>query len=256
MGPATDRAPGGTLAVDGVRKAFGRDAQGQPRWAVDGLALAVGPGEICGLLGPNGAGKTTSLRMMATLLAPDAGRIAVCGVDTAADPLAARRHLGHVPAEAGLPPRMRPREVVALFAELHGLPRPGAAATAQLTELGAAGWADTPCGELSTGMKRRVVLARALVHRPRVLLLDEPTDGLDVGGRQEVLALLRGLARDRGCAVLLSSHIMSEVAAVADHYVVLARGRTRARGTEADLRAQAGAPTLDAAFLQLVADAP
>jgi sodium transport system ATP-binding protein len=241
------------LRLVGLRKAFARADGSGPLVAVDGLSFTVGAGEVCGLLGPNGAGKTTTLRMAATLLPPDAGELWVDGVDARAAPLEARRRLGYVPAEAGLPPRLSPREVVSLFAELHGIAAPGRRAVALLEELGAGAWLDRACGTLSTGMKRRVVLARALVHEPAVLLLDEPTDGLDVGGRREVLAMLRRRAVESGCAVLLSSHIMSEVASVADTYVVMARGCRQATGSREELLAATGCTDLDAAFLQLVA---
>lgn len=243
---------GGHLAVDGLSKHFSVPGR-PPTQAVSGLSLHVEAGEVLGLLGPNGAGKTTSLRLMATLLPPDRGTVRVCGVDALAQPLLARRLLGFVPAEAGLPPRLSPREVVTLFAELHGVPgNPEHAADRLLDRLGATSYRDQACGDLSTGMKRRVVLARALVHQPRVLLLDEPTDGLDIGGRREVLALLRSLADEQGCAVVLSSHIMSEVAAIADRYVVMASGTKRFDGGGAELLSTSGENTLDEAFLAMV----
>ena len=178
--------------------------------AVDRLSLSVRAGEIYGLLGPNGAGKTTTLRMLATLVEPDEGTIHIAGVDRRAHPLAVREKLAYVAAEAGLPERLTPREVVRLFAQIQGVPRAAAVADDLLDRMGATPYAGTPCGDLSTGMKRRVVLARALVHEPAVLLLDEPTDGLDVQGRRDVLAMIRDQAQ-LGRAVVLSSHIMGEV---------------------------------------------
>jgi sodium transport system ATP-binding protein len=221
--------------------------------AVDHLSFRVAAGEVYGLLGPNGAGKTTTLRMIATLMTPDEGRILVDGVDRGRDPLGARRRLAYVPAEAGLPDRLTPREVVRLFARLQQVRDPRRAADALLDRLGASPYADSPCGELSTGMKRRVVLARALVHEPAVLLLDEPTDGLDVPGRREVLRLVRDQA-SAGRAVILSSHIMGEVEKVVDRVGLVGRGRIVAEGTVPQVVAQAGVATLDDAFVALLED--
>lgn len=247
--------PGGSvsetlLKATALVRTFDDPGRGRIR-AVDQVSLSVRSGEVVGLLGRNGAGKTTTLRMLATLLAPDTGDVAIGGVDAARQPIQARRSLAYVPAEAGLPPRLTPREVVTLFGQLQGVRAPAVAAEAALARLGAQSFAATPCGDLSTGMKRRVVLARALVHRPRLLLLDEPTDGLDVPGRRDVLRLIRSLAEE-GCGVLLSSHIMSEVASVAHRYVVIAGGRRVGGGTDGDLLEATGTHTLDDAFLQMV----
>jgi sodium transport system ATP-binding protein len=236
------------IEVVGLRKVF---ADGSRRVvAVDDLNLTVHGGEVYGLLGPNGAGKTTTLRILATLASADAGRVVIGGVDRAKDPLGARQRLAYVPAEAGLPDRLTPREVVRLFAGVQGADRPAERADALLQQLGCAAYADSPCGDLSTGMKRRVVLARALVHEPAALLLDEPTDGLDVPGRREVLALIRAQAT-AGRAVVLSSHIMGEVEKVVDRIGVMANGRLVAEGTVAEVLAAAGCANLDDAFMQL-----
>ena len=221
--------------------------------AVDHLSLRVDAGEVYGLLGPNGAGKTTTLRMLATLVQPDAGRIRIAGVDRISDPLGARERMAYVPAEAGLPEKLTPREVVQLFAEIQGVDAPKRAAEAQLEQLGALHFGDQPCGNLSTGMKRRVVLARALVHAPEVLLLDEPTDGLDVQGRRDVLDIIRQQAA-AGRAIILSSHIMGEVQRVVTRVGVVARGQMRAEGTLNDILEQAQADNLDDAFVALVAE--
>ncbi len=221
--------------------------------AVDGLSFQVVPGEVYGLLGPNGAGKTTTLRILATLARPDRGEATIDGVDVVRDPLAARARLAYVPAEAGLPGALTPREVVRLYARLQGVSDPDERADQLLARLGAHTYAHTPCGDLSTGMKRRVVLARALVHEPRVLLLDEPTDGLDVPGRREVLALVREQAAE-GRAVVVSSHIMVEVERVVDRLGVVARGKLVAEGTLEDVLQAAGTRFLDDAFLSLVGE--
>ncbi|MBW1877736.1 MAG: ABC transporter ATP-binding protein [Deltaproteobacteria bacterium] len=219
--------------------------------AVAGLSFSVAKGEIYGLLGPNGAGKTTSLRILATLMEPDRGRVEVAGVDRSRDPLGIRRQTAYVPAEAGLPDRLTPREVVRLFARIQGVPDGARVANRLLEELGASAFADRPCGGLSTGMKRRVVLARALVHHPKVLLLDEPTDGLDVPGRRQVLALIKDQAA-AGRAIVLSSHIMAEVERVVDRVGVMDHGRLVAEGTLREVLVESGQPTLDDAFFHLV----
>ena len=216
-----------------------------------GLSFEVRPGEVYGLLGPNGAGKTTTLRMLATLLRPDSGGIDVQGVDAVADPVGARARLAYVPAEAGLPRELRVIEAVTLFGAVQGVARPREKAEQLLRALGADSFAASPCGGLSTGQKRRVVLARALMHDPPVMLLDEPTDGLDVGGRREVLALIKRLAVE-GRAMLLSSHVMGEVDAVCDRAGVMAGGRLVAEGTLEELRVVAGERDLSTVFLKLV----
>lgn len=239
------------IQVDGLRKRY-PTPDGGTFHAVDGLSLSIRAGEVYGLLGPNGAGKTTTLRMMATLLEPDEGDATIAGASLRNDALGVRERLAYVPAEAGLPDRLTGREVVTLFARIQGVPDPRGAAERLLEAMGAGPFADRACGELSTGMKRRVVLARALVHGPQVLLLDEPTDGLDVPGRREVLALVREQAR-AGRAVILSSHIMGEVEKVVDRIGVMARGRLVAEGTLAEVLAVADTTSLDDAFLALTA---
>ena len=223
--------------------------------AVRELSFEVRPGEVYGLLGPNGAGKTTTLRLLATLLRPDEGTVEVSGVNAVTDPVGARARLAYVPAEAGLPRELRAIEAVTLFGAVQGVARPEAKAHQLLDALGAASFKLSPCGGLSTGQKRRVILARALMHDPSVMLLDEPTDGLDVGGRREVLALIRRLAAE-GRAVLLSSHVMGEVEAVCDRAGVMAWGRLVAEGSLDELRRVAGEPDLSLAFLKLVEGAP
>ncbi len=250
MQPARHREPLPVLQIRELRRSFGDPGRGTVH-AVDAITFSVARGEVVGLLGPNGAGKTTTLRMVATLLTPTAGDILIAGHDAVRNPLAARRQMSYLPAEAGLPPRLTPREVVTFMAQIQGVADPSARAEQCLARLGALGFAGTPCGDLSTGMRRRVGLAQALVHAPALLLLDEPTDGLDVPGRHAVLRLVAELAEE-GCAVLLSSHIMSEVAAVAGRFVVLAQGRVVADGSGPHLCETTNTHTLDAAFLRLV----
>jgi ABC-type multidrug transport system ATPase subunit len=238
------------IEVSQLTKRF-RSASRGTFLAVDRLSFVVRAGEIYGLLGPNGAGKTTTLRTIATLVEPDEGEIRIDGVDRRRHPLQARERMAYVPAEAGLPERLTPREVVRLFARIQGVKDADAASDALLERMGAGAYRDTTCGDLSTGMKRRVVLARALVHEPRVLLLDEPTDGLDVQGRRDVLGLIREQA-SAGRAVILSSHIMGEVEQVVDRIGIVAHGVLAAEGTVAEVLAKVGVARLDDAFLRLV----
>lgn len=219
--------------------------------AVDHVSFEVRRGEVYGLLGPNGAGKTTTLRLLSTLLRPDQGSITVDGVDALKDPVGARSRLAYVPAEAGLPRELRAIEAVTLFGRVQGVADARHRAEALLETLGAGSFKNSPCAGLSTGQKRRVVLARALIHDPAVLLLDEPTDGLDVGGRREVLDLVRQLASQQR-AVLLSSHIMGEVDQVCDRAGVLSGGRLVAQGSLDELRTLAGTRDLSDAFMTLV----
>lgn len=242
------------IEVSDLTKRFSSATRGS-FLAVDHLSMRVSSGEIYGLLGPNGAGKTTTLRMLATLVEPDSGRIFIDGIDRRSSPLAARERMAYVPAEAGLPERLTPREVVRLFARIQGVQRPDVAADDLLDRMGASYFSNTLCGDLSTGMKRRVVLARALVHSPNVLLLDEPTDGLDVQGRRDVLSLIREQAR-AGKAVILSSHIMGEVEQVVDRIGVVSGGKMTAEGTVSEVLAHAGTSRLDDAFIKLVEGSP
>jgi sodium transport system ATP-binding protein len=242
------------LETKNLARAFQDPGRGRVEAVVD-LSLKVERSEIYGLLGPNGAGKTTTLRMLATLLKPDGGQIWLDGVDARAEPVKARSRIAYVPAEAGLPEQLTARETVELFAGVQGVSEPGKRAGALLESIGAGRYADTPCRSLSTGMKRRVVLARALVHDPPVLLLDEPTDGLDVSGRREILALVRELA-SQGRSVLVSSHIMGEVEALCSRIGVMNGGKIAAEGSVKDLLNITGTTDLGDAFMALVEDSP
>lgn len=238
------------ITVSGLVKRF-HDPNRGTLLAVDRLSFEVKPGEVYGLLGPNGAGKTTTLRILSTLMEPDEGQIFISGINRRTDPIGVRERLGWVPAEAGLPERLTPREAIILFAAIQGVPHPEQRTDQMLDRLGATAYANTPCGGLSTGMKRRVVLARALIHDPPVLLLDEPTDGLDVAGRRDVLAFVSDQA-NAGKTVIISSHIMSEVEKVAHRLGLVAGGQMIAEGRVDELLTQANAKGLDEAFLSLV----
>ncbi|MEU5852193.1 ABC transporter ATP-binding protein [Saccharopolyspora shandongensis] len=208
------------LARD-VRRRFGAVE------AVRGLDLDVPYGEVTALVGPNGAGKTTLLLMLATLLAPDSGELQVAGLDPVVDPLGVRRRLGWMPDAFGVYDQLTAREYLDFFAAAYRLPAADARTRmAELLELvHLAEFADQPVHVLSRGQKQRLAVARALVHRPSVLLLDEPASGLDPRSRVELRDLLRAQAAE-GTAVLVSSHILSELSEVADRVVFVNGGRT------------------------------
>ena len=207
-------------------------------------------GEITGLIGPNGAGKTTLFRLIGTVLRPDRGATLIDGIDSQRDQLAARHRLGVLPDVRGLYPRLTAREHIRYFGELHAIPR--AELDARITELTVAlrmeDFIDRRTHGFSRGQQMKVALARALVHRPHNIMLDEPTNGLDVTTSRAVRDLLRGL-RDEGRCILLTSHIMQEVTVLADRIVVLAGGTIVMEGTPAELRRVTGLADLEEIFL-------
>lgn len=217
--PAIPAEPG--IVVRGVRRSFGEVH------AVRNVTLRAHAGRVTGLVGPNGSGKTTLLLMLASLLAPDAGSIRIDGVDPVTDPQAARALLGWMPDALGAWNSLSSRETLAVTARLYGMPRAEASvrADALLAEVGLVDLADAPARVLSRGQKQRLGLARALVHDPRVLLLDEPASGLDPQARIDLRLLLRRFAAE-GRTVLVSSHILSELEEVVDDAVFLMAGVT------------------------------
>ena len=238
------------IAIDGVKKAFGKQREVE---AVRGVTFDAPDGEITGLLGPNGAGKTTLLRMIATLVLPDAGHARVGGLDVVADRYAVRARIGVLSDARGLYPRLTARENVRYFGRLHGLG--GAALDARINTLfatlGMQSLADRRTAGFSQGEKMKVAIARALVHDPDTILLDEPTNGLDIMSVRTLRDELRAL-RAQGKCLLFSSHVMQEVAALCDRIVVLARGRVVASGTASELVARAGTAGLEDAFVKLI----
>jgi len=234
------------IAISGLRKYFGHVE------AVRNVSLGAADGTVTGLLGPNGAGKTTTLRMLSGLMRPDAGTILVDGADVVADPIGAQRHMGLLPDSRGLYPRLTPREHICYFGELHGMAKGEIRerSDALLKRLGLEAIADRRVAGFSQGERTKVALARALVHGPRNVILDEPTNGLDVMSTRAMRGLIRGLKQD-GCCVVFSSHIMQEVSALCDRIVVIAQGTVVADGTPDDLREQTGKPDLEDAFVAL-----
>ena len=238
------------IEVHDLHKTF--KAKSGPVHAVRGVGFQARDGEITGLLGPNGAGKTTTLRMLYTLMSPDQGRIAVDGIDVAKDPTAVRQRLGVLPDARGVYKRLTARENIAYFGRLHGLDDAtierridGMADTLNMRD-----FLDRRTEGFSQGQRTKTAIARALVHDPRNVILDEPTNGLDVMTTRGLRGFLRNL-RDEGRCVIFSSHIMQEVAALCDRIVVVARGEVRAIGTPDELRAQTGLPDLEDVFVRL-----
>jgi len=209
------------IDVAGVRRSFGAVH------AVQEVTFRAAPGRVTGLVGPNGSGKTTLMLMLASLLRPDAGRMSIGGVDPVADPAGARRLLGWMPDSLGAWPSLTAREVLVATGQLYDLARDDARARADqlLGLVDLAALAGAPARVLSRGQKQRLALARALVHDPQVLLLDEPASGLDPQSRIALRELLRRLAAE-GRTVLISSHVLSELEEVVDDAVFLVDGRT------------------------------
>ncbi len=235
------------IALEGVAKSFGEVR------ALRGASFAVPDGHITGLLGPNGAGKTTALRIVYGVLRPDAGRALVDGVDLAKHRIEAQRRLGVLPHAQGLYTRLTAREHILYFGEMQGLAgSPLARRADELVRLlGMEEFADRRTEGFSQGQRVKVALARALVHSPRNVVLDEPTNGLDVAATRQVRALLRQL-RGEGRCILFSSHVMQEVSALCDRVVVIARGQVVAEGTPDELRRQTGSDSLEDAFVAAI----
>jgi|SRR5579862_2046864 len=238
-----------SLALTGLRKSFDRPA-------VDGLDLSVRAGEFYTLLGPNGAGKTTTLRMVVGLLRPDAGSISVLGIDALADPVAAKRVMAWISDEPMIYDKLTPVEYLEFVAGLWGI----APATAQARARDLIGWlnlephAHQRCEGFSKGMRQKVALAGALVHAPRLIILDEPFTGLDAGSARQVKTVLREHVAAGG-TVIMTTHILEVAERMADRIGVIAGGRLIAQGTLDELRRQAGhgSSSLEDTFLALVA---
>ena len=230
-----------------LEKRFGRVT------AVREVSLHAADGRITGLLGPNGAGKSTTLRMLYTVLAPDRGDALIDGYSAVREPLAARARLGVLPHGAGIYPNLTARENILYFGALQGLKRAARRArAAELVELlEMEEFADRRARGFSQGVRVRTALARALVHSPRNLVLDEPTNGLDVMAVRALRRLLLQL-RNAGHCVLFSSHVMQEVSALCDEVVVIAHGVVLEHGTPEQIRARTGAASLEEAFVRLI----
>jgi sodium transport system ATP-binding protein len=224
--------------------------------ALRDVSLRALDGRITGLLGPNGAGKSTTLRILYTVLAPDGGDASVDGVSVVGNALEVRRRIGVLPHAAGIYPRLTARENIHYFGALHGMKAAERRARAneliELLEMNE--FADRSAKGYSQGQRVKTALARALVHRPRNILLDEPTNGLDVMAVRSLRRLLEKLRSDGHC-VLFSSHVMQEVAALCDDVIVIARGSVVAQGSLEEIRSRTGQAQLEEAFVQLIGTA-
>jgi sodium transport system ATP-binding protein len=235
------------IAAAGLQKSYGALR------AVGGVSFRAEDGKITGVLGPNGAGKTTTLRMLSTLVAPDAGTASIDGIDVQRQPRMALRRLGVLPDSRGLYPRLTAREHIEYFGRLHGLEE--RALNARVDELGRQlqmdDIIDRRVAGFSQGERTKVAIARALVHGPRNIMLDEATNGLDVMSARALRRLVRGFA-DGGMCVLFSSHVMQEVAELCDYIVVFARGLVVAEGSPAELRERTAEGDLESAFVRII----
>ncbi len=245
------------IRIEALTKLF-PNPDGTEKVAVDRVSFEVLPGEIYGLLGPNGAGKTTTLRMVTGLLRPSAGRVFIAGQDVTDDPNAVKRRIGYLTANTGLYARLTPIEFLDYFATLYGLSRQaGRERIEALIE-----WLDMRefvrlrCGALSTGQKQRTNIARALIADPPILIMDEPTLGLDVLSNRLILSLIRTQAQ-RGKAILLSTHALDEIESMCRRIGLIHSGRLVAEGDLESLRQRTGQQRLSEIFLTLVgADEP
>ncbi len=238
------------IEVRGLRKSFNQIE------VLRGVDFSARNGEITGLIGPNGAGKTTTLRMLYTVLRPDSGQALVDGHDASVERLTVQRRIGVLPDNRGLYPRLTAREHVRYFGRLHGLGGPELEGRIDrlVERLGMEDFADRRSKGFSKGQTLKVALARALVHEPANVILDEPTNGLDIGSSRAVRELIREI-RDQGRCVLFSSHIMGEVEALCDRVIVISDGLIVADGNPEELRQATGEGDLEDVFLATIRQA-
>jgi len=233
------------IEIEGLVRRFGQLT------AVGGISLRVAKGEVLGFLGPNGAGKSTTMKMITGFLAPTEGRITVCGHDVVEEPLKAQAAIGYLPEGAPAYPEMTPKEFLTFIATVRGL-KDAAAKTAievAVARTGLGSVLDQRIETLSKGFKRRVGLAQAILHEPPVLIMDEPTDGLDPNQKHAARALIKTLSADK--AIVISTHILEEVEAVCTRAIIIDKGRIVADGTPGELLSKAPSRKLDDVFRSL-----
>src|SRR5215471_3758674 len=234
------------IDVDDLWRGYG------DRFALRGLTLHVASGEILGFLGPNGAGKSTTVKVLTGMIKPDRGRATVAGFDVSRDPLEVKRRIGYVPESAALYESLSAREYLDLVASLHHLPLASTRPRIEelLTRFGLSEAIDQRLSEYSKGMKQKVLIVSALLHRPEVLFLDEPLTGLDASAALVVKELIRGLAA-QGRTIFFCSHVLEVVERVCTRIVIINQGKIIAEGSSRDIAASAGAATLEDAFVAL-----
>ena len=235
------------ISVKELHKSFGEVK------AVDGVSFNAEDGRITGLLGPNGAGKSTTLRVLYTVLKPDSGSATIDGVDVVAESLKARSLIGTLPHSAGLYPHLTARENIAYYASLYGIPSDQADKRVEhvISQLDISDFADRRTKGFSQGQRTKVALARALVHEPRNIILDEPSNGLDVMATRSLRGLIRQL-KAAGKCILFSSHVMQEVAHLCDEIVIIAEGRVAIHDSPDGIRNQTGCDDLEDAFVKAI----
>jgi len=243
-----------------LKKSFakpGTARKSEPVLAVNNVSFKAADGQVTGLLGPNGAGKSTPLRILATLMKPDEGEAQIDGFDVTTDVLAVRNQLGFMPHNAGIYPRLTARENVVYYARLCGLSRRDTKTRADelMEQLDMHGFAERRSAGFSQGQRTKVALARALVHRPQTLMLDEPTNGLDVMATRGLRQIIRDLAQQGHC-VLFSSHIMQEVSALCDHIAIISDGRIAIADSLEGIKSKTGENDLEDAFVQAIGEKP
>jgi len=248
------------IDAKGLQKGFrrpGTSSRSAPLLAVRDVSFTAEDGKVTGLLGPNGAGKSTTLRMLATLMRPDAGSAQIDGHDIRSNVLQVRRQLGFMPHNAGIYPRLTARENVLYYARLCGLNKAHAKqrVVELIDQLGMGEFADRRAAGFSQGQRTKVALARALVHRPQTLMLDEPTNGLDVMATRSLRNIIKRLADDGHC-ILFSSHIMQEVAALCDHIAIISDGTIAIADSLDGILERTAKTDLEDAFVHAIGEQP
>jgi sodium transport system ATP-binding protein len=244
------------IEAQGLSKAFAKKGSRKEKvQAISGVSFRAENSAITGLLGPNGAGKSTTLRILASLIKPDSGSAQIDGFDVVKHPLEARKNLGFLPHNSGVYPRLTARENVAYYAALCGLDKKAIGPkVSELVELLAMeDFADRRTEGFSQGQRTKVALARALIHDPKTLILDEPTNGLDVMATRKLRTLLRRL-KDRGHCVLISSHIMQEVSMLCDHVAIISDGSIAMADSVAGILSNTGQEDLEDAFVVAIGE--
>ena len=233
------------IEIQNLQKSFGEFR------AVDGVSFSVKPGEVLGFLGPNGAGKSTTMRMITGFLTPTGGAVRIAGVDVNVDPISAKRRIGYLPEGAPLYSDMTPRTLLEFIAEAREIPSAERASRIEKisAKVNITGVLDQQIETLSKGYKRRVGLAQAILHDPEILILDEPTDGLDPNQKHEVRQLIQEMSKDK--VIILSTHILEEVEAVCTRAIIITQGKVVFDGTPSELKGRSPSGRLDDVFREI-----